>query len=427
MINERQTDLVAEPITTGNTKAAVKEAGGGSSDLWIIDPRKVFHDPRDNARPLNQERVAHYCALMLANGYDKTKPIGCFVRKVGNENRIHVHDGQHRYFAALAAIESGRWSRPEVAFDRVPLIIRDARTVDRKTLIITGVTANDGERLTPLELAERIAELQREGMAQTEICAALNISGQTVRDCMLLLSAPTDLHRLIRDKAITSTLAIKTIRDVGADKALGIIEKALTVAAEDGRTKVTQRNLSSRPQKSTQAKSKKDPQAISPEQAKQLFRALQAVRFDSRFAQLTTRAQDAVQHALLPHRDMLDHAQYATTPTYAQLSDHGIVESDVERLDMPTSNGRAHAGIRIAYLADDQWVAGFDYLVGSCGASSGPSKHDEAHATRERAIIACVDLIDRQIRRGGSKNHKDAKRVLAWLADVRSCAQVGAI
>lgn len=427
MIDDRQSDLVAEPIITGNTKAAVKEAGGGSSDLWIIDPRKVFHEPRDNARPLDRERVAHLTALMLANGYDKTKPIGCFVRKVGDENRIHVHDGQHRYFAALAAIESGKWSRPEVAFDRVPLIIRDARTVDRKTLIITGVTANDGERLTPLELAERIAELQREGMKQAEICAALNITGQTVRDCMLLLDAPTGLHKLIREKSITSTLAIKTIRDVGADEALGVIEKALSVAAADGRTKVTQKNLKSPAPKSTHKAPKGDKQAISPEQAKQLFRALQAVRFDSRFSQLTTRAQDAAQNALAPLEHLFEEARYAATPSLAEINENGVAVGNIERLDMPKGSSRAHVGIRVAQIDLDQWVTGYDYWVGTGGGSSGPSVRDEPQSTRERAIIFRVNDLARQIRKGYSKDHKDAKRALAWLADVRARAEVGAI
>lgn len=424
MIDDRQSDLVAEPIITGNTKAAVKEAGGGSSDLWIIDPRKVFHEARDNARPLDRERVAHLTALMLANGYDKTKPIGCFVRKVGDENRIHVHDGQHRYFAALAAIESGQWSRPEVAFDRVPLIIRDARTVDRKTLIITGITANDGERLTPLELAERIAELQREGMKQAEICAALNITGQTVRDCMVLLDAPTGLHKLIREKAITSTLAIKMIRDVGADKALDVIEKALTVATKDGRTKVTQKNLDTpKPAKKTAATTGE----ITPMQAKQLFRALQTVCLDPQFAQLTMRATDAVLNALAPLEDLLDDTRRAGEPEYAEFNENGAAVGGIEKLAMPKGGSSASVGIRVVCLAPDQWLTGYDYFVGSGGASSGPSKHEEAHPTRERAIIARVDDIDRQIRKSNSKDHKDAKRALAWLADVRARAQVGAI
>lgn len=297
MIDERQSDLVAEPIITGNTKAAVKSAGGGSSDLWMVDPRKLHYDPRDNVRPLIPARVEHFKHLMLTNGYEKTAPLGCFVRKMDGKDVICVQSGQHRYHAALAAIESGEWAREEIAFDRVPVVIREARSVDRKTLLITGVTSNDGEKLTPLDLAGVIAELQREGMTQAAICAALNITGQTVRDVMLLLDAPPPLHNLIRENAITSTLAIKTIRDVGADKALGVIEKALSVAIKDGRTKVTQKNIAATPKPAAKA-TKPKADEISPAQAKQLLVALQTVKHDPHFEKLTICAVEATHNAL---------------------------------------------------------------------------------------------------------------------------------
>ena len=47
------------PIVTGNTKAAVKAAGGGSSDLWTVPPAALHFDPRDNVRPLDQIGRAH--------------------------------------------------------------------------------------------------------------------------------------------------------------------------------------------------------------------------------------------------------------------------------------------------------------------------------------------------------------------------------
>lgn len=424
MIDERQTDLAAEPIITGNTKAAVKAIGGGSSDLWMVDPRKLHYDSRDNVRPLIQERVEHFKRLMLANGFQKDAPLACFVRKEGDADKIYVQAGQHRYHAALAAIACGEWASKEVKFDRVPIVIRDARTVDRKTLLITGVTSNDSEKLTPLELAGVIAELQREGMTQAEICRALNITGQTVRDVMLLLDAPPELHDLIRDKAITSTLAIKTIRDVGATKALDVIEKALSVATKDGRTKVTQKNLDTpKPANKTAATTGE----ITPTQAKQLFRALQTVCLDPHFAQLTMRATDAVLNALAPLEDLLDDSRRAGEPEYAEFNENGVAVGGIEKLAMPKGSSSASVGICVVCLAPDQWLTGYDYFVGSGGASSGPSKHDEAHPTRERAIIARVDDIDRQIRKSNSKDHKDAKRALAWLADVRARAQVGAI
>src|SRR5258707_13891886 len=95
--------LQAEMIVTGNTKAAVKAAGGGSSDLWTVPPDQIHYDPRDNVRPLDLERVAHVGSLILANKYDRKKPLGCYVRKVGGKDLIYVYEGQHRYHGVLWA------------------------------------------------------------------------------------------------------------------------------------------------------------------------------------------------------------------------------------------------------------------------------------------------------------------------------------
>src|SRR5471030_671594 len=137
----------AASIVTGNTKAAVKAAGGGSSDLWTVPPAALHFDPRDNVRPLDRERVRHIADLIKANGYDRKKPLGCIVKKIAGEDQIYVYEGQHRYHGALLAISEG------FAIDRIPIVIDDAKSVSRVNLIYAGVTNNDGEKLTPLQLA----------------------------------------------------------------------------------------------------------------------------------------------------------------------------------------------------------------------------------------------------------------------------------
>ncbi|VVE28614.1 hypothetical protein PPN31114_03533 [Pandoraea pneumonica] len=431
MIDSRQTDLAAEPIITGNTKAAVKEAGGGSSDLWIIDPRKVFHDPRDNARPLDYERVAHLTALMLANGFDKTKPIGCFVRKVGDENRIYVHDGQHRHFAAIAAMDSGKWSRPEIVFDRVPLIIRDARTVDRRTLIITGITANDGERLTPLELGGRIAELQREGMTQAEICAALNITGQTVRDVMLLLDAPTELHTLIRDKAITSTLAIKTIRDVGPSKALGVIEKALSVATEQGRTKVTQKNLDlpNKPNEKSSpkpaAEKTKGTSAIGDAFAKQLLFATVAAYSSPTFGE---DSPGFVEISTVLSTFCRIHSTTDDEAPVAVAHEYGMLDSRATEFIRSPKWAGSYVEINVARGESGKWYSSRSYQIGTTYQGGPVSHHGTGHSTRRLAIAAgAVALADQLRHNQFTRDNKHTHRAVNWLEELAVRALTGAV
>lgn len=198
-------------IVTGNTKAAVKAAGGGSSDLWTVPPDQIHYDPRDNVRPLDQDRVRHLAELMKANGYDRKKPLGCFVRKVGGDDRIFVYEGQHRYHAALLAIKEGGFAKDR-EIDRLPIVIDEAKSVNRVNLIYAGITNNDGEKLTPLQLAEKVIELQELGEPSATICKRLNVTDQTIRDVLLLAHAPAPLHKLVRDKVVSSTLAIEEIR-----------------------------------------------------------------------------------------------------------------------------------------------------------------------------------------------------------------------
>ncbi|WP_231584835.1 chromosome partitioning protein ParB [Burkholderia sp. 9120] len=292
-------------IVTGNTKAAIKAAGGGSSDLWTVPPSQIHYDARDNVRPLMQDWVRHLANLMKVNGYDRKKPLGCFVRKVGGEDRIFVYEGQHRYHAVLLAADEGRKeclpARIMETFERIPLIIDEAKSVSRPNLIYAGITNNYGEKLTPLQLAEKIVELQQLGEPNATICARLDITDQTIRDVLLLAHAPVALHRLVRENVVSSTLAIEEIRSHGGEKALNRLASAASKAKESGKTKVTRKALDAAIPKPT-AKKITDPQA------KQLLRALQSVRHDPLFGKLSPRTIAGVHAALTQHADLLDAA-----------------------------------------------------------------------------------------------------------------------
>jgi predicted transcriptional regulator len=281
-------------IVTGNTKAAIKAAGGGSSDLWTVPPDQIHYDPRDNVRPLDHDRVRHLADLMKANGYDRKKPLGCFVRKVGGEDRIFVYEGQHRFHAALLAIKEGGFAKDK-EIDRLPCVIDEAKSVNRANLIYAGITNNDGEKLTPLQLAEKVIELQELGETNATICKRLNITDQTIRDVLLLATAPSALHKLVRDKVVSSTLAIDEIRKHGCDKALERLQIAAQQAKAGGKAKVTKKTLS-----------KPVAHKISDVQAKQLLQALQAVLHDPAFGQLEKPTIAGVHTALLPVKDLLD-------------------------------------------------------------------------------------------------------------------------
>lgn len=429
MIDERQADLVAEPIITGNIKKAVAEAGGSSDDLWTVDPFKCFHDPRDNVRELDPAEVEDKALKMLANGYDKSKPVGGFVRKVDGMNRIYIHEGQHRFFGARRAIELGTWADPKLAFDTIPLVLYPSQQVDRKSLIIRGINANGGKQLTPLQLAKNIAELQREGMTQAEVCAQLNITSQTVRDVMLLLDAPATLHNLIRDKAITSTLAITTIRDVGPAKALDVIEKALSVASKTGRTKVTQKNLElptfpkGKPAKKTPAKANGGSIEIPNRLAKQLLFAAVTTYSDGDFCEDSPGYVEIV--ATLSTFCTLD-TDADKARWIASANEHGMLNDEATETIESPKWGRDWVQIRVARASVDDWHATGCSHIGTTFQSGPVSNRSRRYGSRRIAIALGAIAFAERIRDGHNPSrHKHTARAIEWLEDLAVRALLG--
>src|SRR5471032_1372530 len=395
--NDLQLD---EPIVTGNTKAAVKAAGGGSSDLWTVPPSALHCDPRDNVRPVDWDRVRRIADNMKVRGYDRKEPLGGIVRKIDSEDRIYVYIGQHRYHAVMLAVSEG------ADIPRVPIIIDEAKSVSRTSLIIAGVLSNDGENLSPLELAGAIADLRREGLDQATICEQLSITDQTVRDCALLESAPAGIHELVRTKVIAGTLAIQDIRRHGGEKALERLTSAATEAKASGKTKVTKKALA----KSTSDK-------ISAVHAKQLLQALQSVLHDPLFSKLSPGTIAGVHTALTPLADLLDAAPKKRKHPIHTANKHGVF-TDCETIASPVSKrtGISPARIHVAQPEEGTWISSVSLCIGNEGHSSLPSMTDfHFYPTRVQAIQGGVHIITRALERPENSRSREAKSLHAWL------------
>ncbi|KVQ67924.1 chromosome partitioning protein ParB [Burkholderia territorii] len=312
-VRTQQLDLTA-PIPTGNIKAAAAAAGATSADLWMVPYEQLRYDAADNIRPVDPEWVAHLTSLILANGFDKGSPLHCYARKVDGKDLLFVYKGQHRYLAAGKAIEAG------AKLERIPVVVRDAKTVNRAEMVIDGIVSNESKRSSPLDLAAAIAELRDiHGMSIATICKRLNITDQTVRDVALLEHAPAVLHRMVRDGTVAGTLAIEQIREHGPDKALERLQKGAAKAAASGKTRVTKKHLDAAPARSPSADARIDARApaelvatplsrgkISEKRSKQLLHAMQAVLHDPCFGNLSSATIEGVHRALTGLEDLLD-------------------------------------------------------------------------------------------------------------------------
>ncbi|QNB10805.1 transcriptional regulator [Paraburkholderia tropica] len=410
MSDKRTSPLVLDAmIVTGNTKAAVKAAGGGSSDLWTVPPEHIHYDPRDNVRPLNKERVRKIADLIKANGYDRKKPLGCFVRKVGGEDRIFVYEGQHRYHGALLAISEG------YEIDRLPLVIDEAKSVTRANLIYAGVINNDSEKLTPLQLAEQIVELQALGEENKTICERLDITDQTIRDCLLLANAPIAIHKLVREQAVTSTLAIEQIRAHGPEKALERLQRGIEAAKATGKAKATKKHVEA----ASAAPAALAPKKINDTQTKQLLQALQSVLHDPLFGKLSPGTIEGVHRALTPLTDLLDASLSKRTKARPidVPNEHGVYSH--ETIASPKGNrlGVAPAEIHLARVTDNEWIYSTSLSLGN-GVSSSPCKRysgEAAYPTRGAAIRAAVQELTRKLDHPNFSKAKELPSVHMWL------------
>ncbi|WP_426356301.1 ParB/RepB/Spo0J family partition protein [Burkholderia sp. R-40] len=452
----QQLDLTA-PIPTGNIKAAAAAAGATSADLWMVPYEQLHYDPSDNIRPVDPEWVTHLTALMMENGYDKGSPLHCYARKVAGKDLLYVYKGQHRYLAAGKAIEAGK------DIGKIPVVVRDAKTVNRAEMVIDGYLSNNGKSSSPLDLAAAVAELRDiHGMTLAAICKRLNVTDQTIRDVGLLERAPAELHQLVRKGQCTGTLAIEQIRLHGGDKALERIVVGIAKAAEAGKTKVTKKYLEAAPlldrqpkpepspehaapanaaplAASTTAEATIEPQApmqaasrqsapakISEKQSKQLFQALQVVLHDKNFGRLAKPTIEAVHAALLPLTELLDDPTSRKVWPVTEPDENGGCKP-VECVRGPERSGRIKgplAHIRIAQPSPGAWIYAIEYNTGTSFASEPLKVSPQTRAvwTRVQAIRSgaarLIDTIKSPVH-GQTKAEQAAfKQILAWAHEI---------
>ncbi|RQM56876.1 MULTISPECIES: ParB/RepB/Spo0J family partition protein [Burkholderia] len=409
----QQLDLTA-PIPTGSAKVAAAAAGATSADLWMVPYGQLHYDPSDNIRPVDPEWVTHLTALIIENGYDKGSPLHCYARKVDGKDLLFVYKGQHRYLAAGKAIEAGK------DIGKIPVVVRDAKTVNRAEMVIDGYLSNNGKPSSPLDLAAAVAELRDiHGMALAAICKRLNVTDQTIRDVGLLERAPVELHQLIRNGQCTGTLAIEQIRLHGGDKALERIVSGLSKAKEAGKGKVTKKHLASntKPYEPAAPKATKITDAC----AKQLLQALQAVLHDPVFGKLSPGTIRAVHTALSPLADLLDTPQKARIyPVTAPDQDGRCVAADTLRSPNSKRTKKPIAEIYVAQPKANQWICAAMYNLRDSFAST-PLKFGAGTAsypTRMQAVQEGARWLKKALGYENIKRQKDLPLVLQWLDDI---------
>lgn len=227
-----------QELIRGNVKAAMKDAGASSADLWNVPYSQLRVLPGFNKRQRNAEYEAHIEYLtnsILQNGYYQDKPIAGFVATEDGVNVIYVTEGHSRYEAAGRAIERG------AALEAIPVVVKPKGTT-MEDLTFALVTSNEGRPFTPFETGLAIKDLVNMGVAEKRIAERLGLTVAYVNSLLELVGAPRAVREMVSSGKVSATVAIKALKQDGS-KAAERLKAGLAEAKKAGKEKVTAKHM----------------------------------------------------------------------------------------------------------------------------------------------------------------------------------------
>lgn len=215
----------SQDIAAGNTKAAMKNVGASSGDLWRVPVDQFVVLPGLNVRSKSDAYEAHIESLkdsILTEGYFQDKPIAVYV---DDQERIIVRDGHTRLEAVRRAIKAG------AEIDTLPAVVspRGTTMVD---ITVGLVKNNEGKPLEPIEKAVVFKRLIGWGWDEAKVAERFTVTEGYVKDLLRLLEAPEELKNLVSAGKVSAGTAIKQVKKEGAAEATKTLTEA--VKASDG-------------------------------------------------------------------------------------------------------------------------------------------------------------------------------------------------
>jgi len=206
--------------------ASIKDIAKGRSDLYRVDPRDLKVKAGWNVRDEESLDLEELMTSIKEVGVKQPLTV-----QVEN-GQPYVTDGHRRYFATMKLIEQG------VEIATVPVQTEDRYTNDADH-VASMLVRNSGKPLTALEQARVFKRLMDYGLSQTEIAAKVGKSRQWIVNMLELNAAPEELKKLVKTGNVTATLAHKTLKQEGGEKAAKTLKKAV----EKTGGKVTEKNV----------------------------------------------------------------------------------------------------------------------------------------------------------------------------------------
>lgn len=238
----------------GSIKGAMSETGAIKSDLYKVEREHLHIEDGFNVRIHDAEYKAHIRAIansIKENGFMQDKPLAGYVAERDGKNVIIITDGHTRLGGYDLAVSEG--------MDTFPLpVVTKPRGTSMEDLTIALVTSNSGRPLSPFELGQVCKRLVGYGMETKTIAQRLGYGKAYIEGLLDLVAAPKALRDLVTSGKVAATLAVETIKKVGAKDAAKALSEGVKVAESSGKEKVTKKHVKAAVEKKASKKTSKD-------------------------------------------------------------------------------------------------------------------------------------------------------------------------
>lgn len=233
MAAKPKTDTAVAPVTSWRKLAEssedVQKYNAFKVKLDLITVEKDFN-PRDMSKPTTLTKIANIKKAYLQG--DEVPPLEC---QLMDDGRVQVVDGHCRLTAAhQARAEQRAANQPEIEY----LIVMPFRGNDLDRLVM-AFTANEGEKLTPLECGELCKRLMRMHWDKKRIAEKFNFTLSWLDRILFLADMPEAVKLLVNHDKVAADVALKVVKTAGAANA----EAELLRMLDDAAGKLTKKHL----------------------------------------------------------------------------------------------------------------------------------------------------------------------------------------
>jgi ParB/RepB/Spo0J family partition protein len=164
------------------------------------------------------------------------------------DGKAYVSDGHRRRAAALVAIEKFGADK-----DMTVPVVAENRNADEAERVFSMIVRNSGKPLSPLEQGMVFRRLMGLGWSDSIIAKKAGISRVHVSNLIALSDAPKALTNMVREGAVSATLAITTLnKHKGDAKAASTeLKEAVKEAKKAGKTRATAKHVRKAAEKKT--------------------------------------------------------------------------------------------------------------------------------------------------------------------------------